>query len=364
MTRALPLFSLFFALTGCMHQVNVGYLEAADVSVSQDIQTVLVIDRSRPKNAGEHVLAGMEGAATGETFRLDAESAALAIETLEDVLQDGPRFEVVRFRVNGRSVDTSLWDRELTAHKVRELCRQASCDAIISLESFDSDQVTQITRQGEAFTAAERKEALENGDCEDRRCEGDFTYTATQHTDVTATFRMYDGHTGRILDEQAATIGGTDTATDTDSVVGAVDDLPLDGRVFTGAASLGARYASRVSPHTVIAERDLFGGGSKEMRQARKAMKHGDLETATELWTAVTESGDGKLAGKALHNLAVAAEASGDVPGALKLARQASRTNGKRVSARYVGTLNDRMANDARVAEQLGETVDLRVSKN
>ncbi|MCB9675894.1 MAG: hypothetical protein H6737_12300 [Alphaproteobacteria bacterium] len=355
MSRALAMFSLMLATTGCMHDVKVGYLEAADIHVDNDIRTVLVIDRSRPKNAGEHVLAGIEGAATGETFRLDAESAALALDSLEGVLADAPRFDVVSFHVNGRAVDSSTWDRQLTARKVRELCAQARCDAVISLESFDSDTFTTVHRDGEAYTPAERREAIAKGDCEDRRCEGDFDYHATQTTDVTATFRMYDGRTGRVIDEQSARLSGTDTGYDTDDAGEALGDLPFEGRVFAGASELGAAYAARVSPHQVLADREIFGGGSPEMRKARKAMKRGDLETATALWEEVAAS-DAKLEGKALHNLAVAAEARGDVPGALQLARRANRASGKKASARYVAALQARLDNDLRVAEQLGGT--------
>ena len=61
MTRAATLLALALTATGCMHDVKVGYLEAAEINVASDIQTVLVINRASAKNTGEHVLAGMEG---------------------------------------------------------------------------------------------------------------------------------------------------------------------------------------------------------------------------------------------------------------------------------------------------------------
>jgi hypothetical protein len=339
--------------TGCHHHVNVGYLQAADVTIDPEIQTVLVIDRSRPGNVGEHMLNGMEGALTGERYRLDAESAAFAIQSLEGVIGDAPRFEVVTFQVNGRDVDTTHWDRQMMARQVRQLCAEARCDAVIALETFDSDQATVVTTDVDRLTEAEQAVAKANGDCESRRCDADYTYTADQYTDVTATFRMYDGRTGHVIDELRTGVSQTATHTDTEHVSGATMDLPFEASVFDGAGMLGVEYAARVSPHQVVAARDIYGTGSKAMRQARRAAKNGDLQTARALWRDEANTADAKTQARALHNLAVAAEAMGDVDGALRLARKASRMGGKNRTVRYVAQLQDRQANDALVDHQL-----------
>ena len=357
-----PLVALAALATGCHHHVNVGYLEAADLTIDPDIQTVLVIDRSRPGNLGEHVLNGMEGAATGERYRLDAESAAFAIQSLEGIIGDAPRFEVVTFHVDGKSVDTSHWDRQMMARQVRALCAEAQCDAVIALETFDSDQATVVTTDVERLTPAETAAAKAAGDCENRRCDADYTHTADQYTDVTATFRMYDGRTGRVIDELDAGVSRHDTDTDGAHAQAALD-LPFEASVFDGAGILGAEYATRISPHRVIASRDIYGTGSKAMRQARRAAKNGDLHTARDLWRQEANGADAKLAAKALHNLAVAAEANGDVAGALKLARRANRKAGKQRMARYVAQLQDRAANDARVDQQLAPPATAQVSR-
>ncbi|MCB9670848.1 MAG: hypothetical protein H6736_04625 [Alphaproteobacteria bacterium] len=336
--RTLAFAALTFAMTGCAHKVNVSYLEAARIDVDQDIRTVLVIDRSRARGA-EHVLSAAEGAATGETYMLDADSAAIALEALEDVLDDGQRFEVVSFHVDGRAVDTSIWDREMAARKVRQLCRQAHCDAVIALDAFDSDTTTAV---------------------KPRKDEKDVDFQATQDTDVVATFRMYDGDTGRVIDESRVTAGSSAASSTRDTPVQALNDLPYEAAVFDGAAALGAGYGARISPHTVVDSRTLYSGGSDVMRKAHRAAKRGDLQRAVDLWAAEANSGDPGVRAKALYNLAVAAEADGNLRRAARLARDASLAGGKKRMRTYVAVLEDRQDNASRVRSQLGRSVARR----
>lgn len=336
MTRATVLATALLA-SGCMHHARVGYLEAAQIDLPSDVRTVLVIDRSVPGSFGEHLMAGSEGALTGETWHLDAESAALALESLEGVLRDGQRFEVVDFRVDGREIDTSVWDREMTARQVRKLCRESRCDAVIALEAFDSDTLARLERNASATGV---------------------TYEAVQQTDLVATFRVYDGDTGAILDEQRARTSSHTSSGTEHTATQALSELPADGAALTGAASMGADYGARISPHQVIADRTFFGAGSKEMRQARKALNRGNLEQAEALWSAIADGSDPTLAAKATHNLAVAHELRGDVDGALRLARKAARMGDRNRTHTLVGQLRARQANDARVAQQLAPVAE------
>lgn len=342
--RTFALAALTLATTGCMHgKVAVSHLEAARIDVDPDIQTVLVIDRSRARGA-EHLADVAEGAATGESFHLDVDSAAIALEALEGVLEDGPRFDVVSLGVDGRAVDTSRWDREMTARKVRQLCRRAACDAVVSLDAFDSDLFTSLEREVDAPPTTR-----DDG----QRARPDVDYEATQESNVTATFRLYDGDSGRILDEKRLSTSATASSGEEETPREALADLPYEAAVFDGAARLGARYGRRISPHTVVDVRTVYGNGSASMRAARKAVKRGDLAHAAALWEVESNSADPVLAAKAHYNLAVAAEANGDLGAAMDLAVEAARTSGKRRIARYVGLLEDRADNDARVADQL-----------
>lgn len=348
------LLALLTSAVGCKHHVNTSFLQAAAIDIPNQVQTVVVIDRSRPKNFGENVLAAAEGGLTGETVWLDAESAAIALNTLQDELAYGPRFQIVRFQVDGREVDTSMWDRALAAEKVRKLCAEARCDAVIALESLDSDTATTIEREGNRYTAAEREAAKANGDCQDRACAGDYEYDATQYTDVVATFRMYDGRTGVILDEQSATYSTTDTASDADRAGDALQALPSDARVYDGAATLGASYANRISPHEVYATRRLFSKGHPELKAGRIALQNGDAQGAMATWTALLDAGgDVKLRRKVLHNLAVGSEMLGDVPSAINYATRASKGEGLQASYTYLRELKSRQDNDQAVARQL-----------
>jgi hypothetical protein len=333
MFRALALVALSTLAIGCAHKVPVQYLQAAQVDVDPTIQRVLVVDRSQARGL-QHVYDAAEGAATGESYGLDADSAAIALETLEEIVRDGRRFQVVGVERDGRRVDTGIGARPLAPHRVMALCPPDRCDAILSLDAFDSDHATAVTRS---------------------RDEDDVHFEALQDTDVLAVFRLYDGRTGAIVDERHLDVATRHTSGREDSAREATAELPYEAAVFDGAAALGTSYATRISPHLVVDHRTLYAQGHATMRTAHKAARRGNLQAAVRHWESLTADADTVLAAKALYNLAVVAEASGDLGRATKLAQQASVLGGRARMHTYVDVLARRARNDRRVMGQLGQ---------
>ena len=98
-----------------------------------------------------------------------------------------------------------------------------------------------------------------------------------------------------------------------------------DGRsVVKGLANDSARdYAARIAPLWERVYRPIYGKGSALLEQARDAVNAGDIGYAVTLWTEAARSASIDESGRALYNLAVAAEQRGDLAGALDLATRA-----------------------------------------
>jgi hypothetical protein len=133
------MISVLTLLAACGHKVNVSYVSPAEVDLDLDVEKVLVINRSVAGTEGQVVLDLAEGLATGEGFDTDRDTSEAALAALREVLEQTDRFEVVSFRVDGERVDTSLWDGVLDERKIARLCASADCDAIVALDSLDTD---------------------------------------------------------------------------------------------------------------------------------------------------------------------------------------------------------------------------------
>lgn len=318
-------------LVGCAHKVGLTYIEAAAVDIDTDLEKVLVINRSLPGSAGERVLGAAEGLATGEGFALDVDASALALDALLDVLDDTDRYEVISFRADGREVDTSLWDHPLDAQDARRLCKRAECDAIIALDALDTDTVATMAAQGRPR---------------------DRTFTGRTETDLVASFRVYDAD-GRIVDEvrlsaDAAAESSASNRVDAAAALGAGPSLQAQV-----AAEVGAAYGRRIAPHEVSVERRLYRTGAPELGEAWRHAKDGRWAAATRIWRGLVETGSAKDAAKAGYNLAVAAEARGDLDAAARLSARAHEELDRGRIGRYVDALAHRRADHERLAAQL-----------
>lgn len=296
-------------------------LEPAVVDAPDHIQTIGLVDRSAPRNAGQGALSSLEGLVTGEGIRADRDGAKKALEALAQVLRDSPRFEVVLINADRRTLGSSVWDRPLDARTARSLCRR-KCDAIISLEAFDSDSNT--------------------AEIVDNAAKGDVVGVSVEReVALTTSWRFYDARSGSIVDAQRDLRVGGFWSAKGDSFDEAVAGLP-DGRSIVAGLAMqaGEDYAVRVAPTWMEEQRRIIGGniftGDRRLRHANALARRGDWESAAAAYRRAAKSGDAKVRGKALYNLSVAQEAMGDLDGAVDTARQAMQTLGDRKSRNRV----------------------------
>ena len=187
MTRTLilsiPLLTALWTV-GCGSAITLRMLEPAAVTVPPHVETVALVDRSRPAPAGEGALGVLEGLFTGEAIGVDTEGRARALEGLGAGLNNSPRFRVVRTITSRDEVESSLFDEGLSWGAATELCAAIGCQGIVALEAFDSDS--------HMDTKVEREKYKDD--------EGNWhskaVHKAQRTTRVLAAWRLYDveGH--------------------------------------------------------------------------------------------------------------------------------------------------------------------------
>jgi len=295
-------------------RVQVDVLHPAQVDLPADVIRVAVIDRSGSSNAGQAVLGTLEAAVTGEGIGGDRDAARQAVQTMAGALRASPRFEVVDVRTDRKRVEASLWDKAMSPKAVRALCLDV-CDAIVALESFDTD--------GGADGVV-------------------------RSTGAVATWRVYHADNGAILDSERMIAGGRGA-----SVGGPVVDMWLNNRL---AGDIGdgtaLAYAARIAPTWQQESRRLLGT-HRNLRAGIRAAKAGDWSRAVAHWEASVEHGNRRQRGKALFNLAVAAEAQGQLDTAIDLASDADALLTRRAPRDLAVRLRMRSADDDRLKDQL-----------
>lgn len=330
-------------LTACMPSTRLQVLQPAEVNMPAEVQRIGIIDRSAPKNVGQHVLGAIEGLFTGEDIGGDRAAADEAIAAVADMLVASPRFDAVLPLKDVKWHDSDVFDRAMEPGRVGELCAAYEVDALVALEAIDSDTTDTVETRMEETTDADGNAIVQK------------KFDATRDTTVLTSWRTYsDKVAWTVLDEQrdvASTRSWTETG---DSRSEATDQLPSSGDTvaWVGRAS-GEAYGRRIAPNFIWVTRSYYGAGDDRLKAARDHVRIGQWDQATEIWSSMTEDPDTKIAGKALHNLATAAEVRGELELAKVLATEAAATFGAGVIRDYVYTIDARIRDAARLEGQM-----------
>jgi hypothetical protein len=321
---------------GCAPAVHIPVLAPAAVTLPADVRTLGVIDRSAPVGAGQQVLGALEGLVTGEALGGDRQAADRAIDALTATLQTSPRFQTVLPAVRPADVEADRSATLLSQAAARQLCAAAGCDALVSLEAIDSDSTVSVASETDPTTKA-------------------VTYTATRTSQVVLTWRVYEVAGGRVLDElrnDAASVQATGSGATRDAAEDAVPETASVLVDLGGAA--GEAYARRIAPTPVSVRRTYYGGGDDALKAARDRVRAQDWGGAAAAWRAVeTGATTDRVRGRALFNLALAYEVQGELTQARATAQQAAVVLANGRSRRYVDALDQRLADAARLAEQM-----------
>lgn len=187
----LLLFTLLLAgLSSCKtRSVYTNVLIPAEINVPQHIQTVGILNRSLPAK-GEGWSNFLEGFITGESIMADREGSYNTCKGLAFKVNTNPRFKALLMEGEDmRGTGTKEFPIPLTWDEVDALCKKYNCDAIVALETFDSDirlktgsRVVERTVDGRTVNVTE--------------------YLADLSIRVNAGWRLYDNKNKQIIDQQ------------------------------------------------------------------------------------------------------------------------------------------------------------------
>jgi len=329
---------LALGLGACTRNTTLQVLQPAQMTLPEHITTVAIVDRSKPSNGWSNFF---EGVLTGEEIGQDRRSRQTAVDGLTNALTRTPRFQVksTGIEMTGSKAGARM-PPALEWSEVDKICRDYGTNAVVTIESFDSDNArsarpvaeTKKDKTGKKYTVT--------------------TYQSQQRTGVRIGWRLYDPKSQIILDEYVTDdylerngSGATERA--------ALNNLPAQVDVTRDVAyNVGLEYGARIAPIYVQVSRAYYHkakGYKTQMKQAARFLESRDIEKASATYKRIiAHAGENrKAAGRAAYNMAVASELSGNLDLALEWAQKAWTDYGNKKAKSYINVLKARK-NDAR----------------
>jgi len=322
--------------------VSVKVLKPAEIYIPSNIKTLAVVNRSLPaKGNGNQFNNVVEGIFSGEGLFVDREASQRTVSGLADGLQNSPRFEItVPDGLDLRGTGTAKFPPPLEWNKVEQICRNYSADALILLETFDSNTSKRYGSQQKT-----RKE--------DNK---DVTYTeykATIDISVNAGWRIYDPRNHKIIDQNVFVdhkAWNRNGRTKTE----AENNLPKQAYAVKNAGYFaGKRYAVRISPNWIWVSRHYYVKGNDDFKDAKYKVDAKRWEDAAEIWKRYVNDSDFQIAGRACYNMALASEILGKFDIALNWAQKAYADYHLKDALQYINILENRIRDAERIDEQM-----------
>lgn len=348
-----PKFLLLFItintilFSACSPSLSLQVLQPADMIVPEHIQTIVTVDRSKPEKGFSNFL---EGLISGEDISQDREGRKAAVEGLTNALSSTPRFNVKQSGVElVGSKKGNSFAAPLDWKKVEDLCRQYDAQALVAIESYDSDNgITYNTRQekykkdGKEYTRTK--------------------YDARLNMTIRIGWRFYDPKTKVIIDEYTAMAQNSDshTGNSEDEARRGLQSQTTLARAVSKVA--GSNYGMRIAPVYILVNRSFYdsgkGAAKDKMAEAARLAKADQWDKAAEIWKALLKTSiDNKTAGRAAYNLAVASERAGFLETAVDWAQRAYTQYENKKGESYIVILKNRISDQARLKQQIKDKV-------
>ncbi len=320
------------------HQMQI--LKPADINLPSDIRQVGVVNRSLP-GKGQGFKNVLEGFITGESIGADREGSQETLKGLASGLNNGPRFTAVVIEgVELPGTGTREWPPYLDWNQVDELCERFRLDALIALESFDSD--TDIRkRSADVERVVDKKKVIVK------------EYYADLRMNVRSGWTIYKPADHQIVDRNAFN-DEMRWSEQGDSPERVLAKLPSKRRAINESGFFSGReYARRISPTWVVEQRSYFRKANDDFKMAAGYVKRDRWNDAIPIWQRYAVNSDEKVAGRACYNMALASEVEGNLPLALEWANRAWKQHGLKKARHYILLLEQRMAQQRRLDEQM-----------
>ena len=339
------LFAVLFLLLSVSCSVSSVPLEVlvpAQIDIPRQFENVGILNRSLPAQ-DSRFLNLAEGFISGESILADREGSLNCINGLAEKLSNSPRFTAVMIPgLDYRGTGTSRFPPPLPLSQVRSICAQYRLDALISLETFDSN-IRLVRGQHQVKRKVKDKDTGEKKTVKVPR------YTAELFIQVNSGWRVYDPKEGIIIDMNSYS---DERSWDTsgDSKREATRNLPDKRHAINQAGyHSGIQYGIRISPTWITVRRSYYLKGSPAMEEAGRFARSRNWEQAVTIWEEVVANSEDKIAGRAAYNLAIAAEIRGEFKIALDWAGRSYQQFGLKKAYHYMELIRQRMRDRERL---------------
>jgi tetratricopeptide (TPR) repeat protein len=113
--------------------------------------------------------------------------------------------------------------------------------------------------------------------------------------------------------------------------------------------SVGYRTGAMFYPNWFWVGRTYYNKGSRNLRRAKRSIRHGNWNVAERILLQDINSRSNKVAGRAKYNLALVYEGQGRLEEAIQMAERAAFENGTRLAFRYIDILRRRIIDQPRI---------------
>ncbi len=335
---------LFLCAACSTSTTHLRVLQPAQIVVADHVNTIAIIDRSRPSSGFIDVVANQ---ASGNDFGQGRSGRKKAFAGLADVLTQTPRFQAKPTDVElSGSESGRTFMPPVEWYEIEGICKKYNADAIAAIEMFDSYNSIQTDR-----SAVKDK-------TKDGRDTTKISFTAKRKISVTIGWRLYDPATKTIGDEFKTSQSGENSATGPTEKAAVKNLASANPIVDDLSYKAGAAYAARVAPVWTTVDREFYTGAKgpfkADMEKAGRLAETGDWAKATEIWQGVLNNApDKKTGGRAAYNMALSDEYYGKLESAIQWATKAYADYGNDGAKKYVEQLQGRLSDQQRLDQQI-----------
>jgi hypothetical protein len=311
--------------------VKIEVIKPAKTVVPVEIKSVLVINNSLARLSSE-----FGNDIQKALFKLDTATTQLISAMTVDIINESPRFDTcillpdIYFRNPDDLFLQIEWDDAI------KLCEQNNADILLSLEAFGiHNSIKKISYYDDYYGRVIGKKM-------------EFAINSMWRIYIPATKRIMEKKVFRdtlYFDEFQSKDDYYNVITRDEAVLYVAKEL---------ASAVAVNVADRIAPYWLPVERDFFISSNSDMKQAAIYAYKDQWLNAAKLWKPLTESENGKLAGAACHNMALACEVEGKLDVAKQWLQKAVTKYDNYISQQYLRIIQKRIKESSVLDKQFG----------
>lgn len=309
---------LGFSILSCTSTIRVSVMHPADIAIPADLDSVIIVDRTKGLKTGTKVGNVLESIVTGEPLAGDKYGINQTLEYTSRVVLNNERLTLVNvLPIEVLNINGSLkHEIPIRAEVIDSIAKKYSADGIISLEYFDSDRLVQSN-------------------------------PANSESFIRTYWRLYYPNEQQIIEEIGYETFGQRTFSYSAIIPSSYSGI---GRAGMESAD---RFIRHIVPGVYLETREYFTKGCDELKLSKEYMQEEKWEQAAYMLEQALDQGYSlKVLSRITYNLAVVYEQLGDFQKAIDFAYK-SAESGNRKAPHLIKILNTRKNEAPLIEDQL-----------